>query len=59
MPTPTMRARLPIELAAQINEFAATASFFQHGIAAALGPNQGRASEVLSGKPFASVSPTR
>ena len=59
MVTPTPRARLTAELAAQIKKLATTTSFFQHEIAAALGLNQGRVSEVLSGKRFPSVPPAR
>jgi predicted XRE-type DNA-binding protein len=57
MATPTSRPRLTADLAAQIKKLATTTSLFQHEIAAALGLNQGRVSEVLSGKRFASVPP--
>jgi predicted XRE-type DNA-binding protein len=43
--------------AAKIKHLANTTPMFQHEIAAALGLNQGRVSEVLSGKRFKSVSP--
>lgn len=51
------RQRLTAELAAQIKKLAATTSLFQHEIAALLGINQGRVSEVLNGKRFAHVAP--
>ena len=43
------------ELAASIKKLAATTDLYQHEIAARLGINQGRVSEVLSGKRFAEV----
>ena len=51
------RNRLTAELAAQIKKLAATSRLYQHEIAALLGLNQGRVSEVLAGKRFAAVSP--
>ena len=53
----TPRACLTAEQAAQIKKLAATTDLFQHEIAAALGLNQGRVSEVLSGKRFSSIPP--
>lgn len=57
MPSHPTRPRLTAELAAQIKKLAATTTLFQHEIAARLELNQGRVSEVLSGKRFASISP--
>jgi predicted XRE-type DNA-binding protein len=51
------RMRMTGELAALIKKLAATTDLFQHEIAARLGVNQGRVSEVLSGKRFADVQP--
>ncbi|NMM45383.1 hypothetical protein HH303_12890 [Rhodospirillaceae bacterium KN72] len=42
-------------IAAQIKKLAATTDLFQHQIAARLEINQGRVSEVLSGKRYANV----
>ena len=47
--------RLTAELAAEIKRLAATGELMQHQIAALLGINQGRVSEVLSGKRFSQV----
>jgi predicted XRE-type DNA-binding protein len=44
-------------LAAEIKKLAATKTLKQHQIAAVLGINQGRVSEVLRGKRFADVPP--
>ena len=44
-------------LAAQIKKLATTTDLAQHQIAAHLGINQGRVSEVLTGKRFGWVSP--
>lgn len=47
------------EVAAKIKKLAATTDLYQHEIAALVGVNQGRVSEVLSGKRFAEVSPAK
>ena len=44
-------------LAAQIKKLATTTTLYQHEIAAQLGINQGRVSEVLTGKRFVHVPP--
>lgn len=44
-------------LAAQIKKLASATGLYQHEIAARLGINQGRVSEVLTGKRFGSVPP--
>ena len=59
MPTSPKRNRLTAELAAEIKKLAATTQLYQHEIAAMLGLNQGRVSEVLAGKRFAAVLPAR
>jgi len=46
-------------LAAEVKTMAATTDLLQHEIAAELGINQGRVSEVLSGKRFAEVPAAR
>lgn len=51
------RRRMTRELAALIKKLAATTDLFQHEIAATLGINQGRVSEVLNGKRFTDVQP--
>ena len=51
------RPTLNAHIAAQIKKLAATTSMFQHEIAAIFGINQGRVSEVLSGKRFSHVPP--
>ena len=51
------RKRMSVELAALIKKLAATTDLFQHEIAAELGVNQGRVSEVLTGKRYADVQP--
>lgn len=51
------RSRMTPALAAKIKHLAATTSWYQHEIAAHLGINQGRVSEVLRGKRFAHVMP--
>lgn len=51
------RRRLTAIEAGTIKGLAAKGGLFQHEIAAQLGINQGRVSEVLSGKRFASVEP--
>ncbi len=53
--TPKRRRLTSIE-AAKIKYLATTTALFQHEIAAVIGLNQGRVSEVLSGKRFASVT---
>jgi len=49
--------QLTAPLAAQIKKLAITTDLAQHQIAALLNINQGRVSEVLSGKKFADVPP--
>lgn len=51
------RTKLTAEIAAQIKKLASTTNLFQHEIAAQIGLNQGRVSEVLTGKRFPDVSP--
>jgi predicted XRE-type DNA-binding protein len=53
---PKRRGLTSIE-AAKIKYLAATTALFQHEIAAQIGLNQGRVSEVLNGKRFSDVSP--
>lgn len=54
----TRRApKLTADLAALIKRFALDTDLLQHEIAALLRLNQGRVSEVLSGKRFGSVPP--
>lgn len=53
---PKRRQLTSIE-AAKIKYLAATTQLYQHQIAAKIGLNQGRVSEVLSGKRFANVTP--
>lgn len=53
---PKRRRLTPME-AAKIKYLAATTALYQHEIAAKIGLNQGRVSEVLSGKRFADVAP--
>lgn len=53
------RTRMTQELAALIKGLAATTTLYQHEIAAKLGINQGRVSEVLTGKRFADVEPAQ
>lgn len=56
----TRRApRLTADLAALIKRFALDTDLLQHEIAALLRLNQGRVSEVLSGKRFSSVPPAQ
>jgi predicted XRE-type DNA-binding protein len=52
-----MRTMMTAALAAEIKKLAATRALKQHQIAAVLGINQGRVSEVLRGKRFADVPP--
>jgi predicted XRE-type DNA-binding protein len=49
--------RMTPSLAAEIKRLAAPGVLMQHQIAAILGLNQGRVSEVLSGKRFPDVQP--
>lgn len=49
--------RLSAPTAARIKYLAVTTTLFQHEIAAMVGLNQGRVSEVLTGKRFASTPP--
>lgn len=53
------RSRTPLtkELAAKIKRLALDTKLLQHEIAAQLGINQGRVSEVLNGKRFADIPP--
>lgn len=51
-----MRRRMTPEIAGQIKKLATTTPLLQHEIAALLGINQGRVSEVLTGKRFAGVA---
>lgn len=48
---------LTARVAAEIKRLAASGDLMQHQIAALLGLNQGRVSEVLSGKRFPEVKP--
>lgn len=48
---------LTAEMAAAIKRLARDTDLMQHQIAAQLNVNQGRVSEVLTGKRFASVQP--
>lgn len=52
------RTTMNVAVAAQIKKLAILyPSMFQHEIAAVLGVNQGRVSEVLSGKRYAHIPP--
>jgi predicted XRE-type DNA-binding protein len=51
------RAPLTADLAAKIKKLAASTRLFQHEIAAELGLNQGRVSEVFTGKRYPEVPP--
>ena len=51
------RNKLTPETAARIKKLAATTDLYQHEIAALVKVNQGRVSEVLSGKRFQEVPP--
>lgn len=51
------RQTLTRTIASRIKHLAATTHLYQHEIAAELGINQGRVSEVLSGKRFPDVAP--
>ena len=52
------RRRLNAQIAAHIKWLLATTTMFQHEIAALLGINQGRVSEVKNGKRFKNVPPS-
>jgi len=54
-----MRARLTPKLAAFIKWYAANTNLLQHEIAARLDINQGRVSEVLSGKRYQGIRPAQ
>lgn len=54
-----MHTRMTATIAARIKKLAATTELFQHEIAALVGVNQGRVSEVLRGKRFGEVPPAR
>lgn len=45
------------EIAAKIKKFAVSTDLYQHEIAALVKVNQGRVSEVLSGKRFQEIPP--
>lgn len=49
------RPKLTASMAAQIKKLATTTGMYQHEIAAIFGINQGRVSEVLTGKRFRHV----
>jgi predicted XRE-type DNA-binding protein len=51
------RSKMTAELAARIKRLATERKYFQHEIAAIVGVNQGRVSEVLTGKRFSDVRP--
>ena len=51
------RNKLTPEIAAKIKKLAASTNLYQHEIAALVKLNQGRVSEVLSGKRFRKVPP--
>jgi predicted XRE-type DNA-binding protein len=51
------RVRLTPQIAAEIKKLANTTDLFQHEIAARFNINQGRVSEVLSGKRYPEVPP--
>lgn len=51
------RPRMNPVIAAEIKKLAQDRTLYQHEIAALLGINQGRVSEVVSGKRFAAVPP--
>ncbi len=53
------RTPLTAELAAKIKYLAAMTELYQHEIAAKVGVNQGRVSEVLTGKRYIDVPPDR
>lgn len=54
-----MSARLTPRLAAFIKWYAQNTNLLQHEIAAHLNINQGRVSEVLSGKRYQGIRPTK
>ena len=51
------RSRLTPEIAGKIKKLAAATDLYQHEIAALVRVNQGRVSEVLTGKRFPEVPP--
>jgi predicted XRE-type DNA-binding protein len=51
------RNRLTAEIAAKIKQLAKETKLYQHEIAALVGVNQGRVSEVLNGKRFPTTHP--
>lgn len=51
------RTKMTAFVAAQIKKLARDTELFQHEIAALLNINQGRVSEVLTGKRYSEVSP--
>lgn len=53
-----MSARLTPKLAAIIKWYAANTELLQHEIAACLDINQGRVSEVITGKRYAGIQPS-
>ena len=53
------RNQLTAQLAAIIKKLARETNLYQHEIAAKLGINQGRVSEVLNGKRFAEIPPAK
>lgn len=56
-PSGAPKRRLTADIAAQIKKLAIDRSLYQHEIAARFLINQGRVSEVLSGKRFPKVPP--
>lgn len=57
MPRNNTSTPLTAEIAAQIKKLAQTTDLAQHQIAAVLDVNQGRVSEVLTGRRFSDVPP--
>lgn len=55
---PPKRTKLTAELAAYIKWLLQTKTMFQHEIAALVGINQGRISEIKNGKRFPNVPPS-
>ena len=56
---PTASPRITPEMAAEIRYLKRAKGLFNHQIAALFGINQGRVSEVLTGKTFPSVPPAQ
>jgi predicted XRE-type DNA-binding protein len=52
------RVKTTAAIAAEIKRLATTTDLHQHQIAALLGINQGRVSEVLRGRRFADIPPS-